>query len=229
MPPLRRTRLAVRLALRLAPGIVLALGFLAPNAPLVAADAPEPPALAPSEAAAADAPEAQLSEHLAPFAPLVGKTWKGRVEAPGAAEGAAPVHDVSRWEAALGGQAVRILHALSDASYGGETVIVWDARKESLVFFYFTTGGFYTTGTLAFDDDGRFTSREEITGGSPHGITEVEAVGEILPDGRLKSSARYLKDGEWTDGQTTIYEEAPDAVLVLDQVRGGAPPPPVGD
>lgn len=193
MPP-------VRLALRALPALAAVVLLL--------------PAAAPPAAAA------ELSEHLAPFEPLVGKTWKGELAgAPGRAEGAPPVYDVSRWEAALAGTAIRILHALSDGSYGGETLIVWDAKKESLVFFYFTTGGFYTTGTMEVAADGRsFTSVEEVTGAAPEGITAVEAVGELLPDGRLKSSSRYEKNGEWTAGHTIVYEEAPDARVELDRV-----------
>ena len=122
--------------------------------------------------------------------------------------------DVQSWEVALGGKAVRIRHAFTDGSYGGESIVMWDNSKQAFVYVYFTTAGFYTQGTMTFD--GRtFTSREEVHG-SPGGVSAVEMVGELLPDGDLKSRARYLKDGTWVDAREAHYEEAPGAEVRLD-------------
>ncbi|HEX9808787.1 MAG TPA: hypothetical protein VGC25_04190, partial [Alphaproteobacteria bacterium] len=51
---------------------------------------------------------AEPSPHLEPFQPFVGKTWKALVDPEKG------VHDVARWELALGGQVVRILHSVGD-------------------------------------------------------------------------------------------------------------------
>jgi hypothetical protein len=48
-----------------------------------------------------------LSEHLEEFAPFLGKNWKGEFAS---STPQRPMHDISRWERALNGQAVRILH-----------------------------------------------------------------------------------------------------------------------
>lgn len=45
--------------------------------------------------------------------------------------------DIQRWELALNGQAVRILHSINDGEYGGESLLVWDRDRRSLVFHYF--------------------------------------------------------------------------------------------
>jgi len=155
-----------------------------------------------------DSKSATLNEHLQPLHPFVGKTWKGK--APDAEN---PVYDVSRWERALNGQAVRILHSVNDGEYGGETIIYWDNEKESLIFYYFTTAGFYTHGTMEFKDD-KFISHEIVTG-DESGITEVRATGELLPDGRLHSQSEYRKNGEWVQGHEFIYEEDPTAEVVF--------------
>ena len=147
-----------------------------------------------------------LSPHLKPLAPFLGKTWKGTFSNSTAEK---PMHDVSRWERALNGQAVRILHSVNNGEYGGETLIIWDPARKSLVYYYFTTAGFYTHGTMTYDD-GKFTSYEEVTG-NQNGITAVKATGEILPDGRMRSRARYLKNGQWVDGHEIIYQEDPTA------------------
>jgi hypothetical protein len=71
---------------------------------------------------------AEIDKHLAPLQPLVGKTWRGELSPPGAAK---PVVDVSRFELALNGRAVRSLHSINDGEYGGETLFVWDDEKRA--------------------------------------------------------------------------------------------------
>lgn len=156
----------------------------------------------------AAAPKAEPASHLAAFEPFVGKTWKGLVNPD---EG---VHDVARWELALNGQAVRILHSVGDGVYGGETIVMWDREQESLVYYYFTTAGFYTHGTIRVDEEGRLHSREVVTGHEA-GVSEAVAVQEVLPDGRLRVRTRILRGGEWEERGEVFYAEAPDAEVVL--------------
>lgn len=156
-----------------------------------------------SVAAAAD-----MNPRFAPLAHLLGKTWRGTVSPPGAAKAAV---DVSRFELALNGQAVKNRHSIDDGAYGGETFIVWDEEKQSLVYYYFTTAGFYTTGTMKAE--GGAIVSHEIVKGAAGGIAEVKATHRLLPDGRLHVSSRYLKNGEWVDGRETYYVEDPQAVV----------------
>jgi len=151
---------------------------------------------------------AEMNPRLAPLAPLLGKTWRGTVSPPGAAK---PSVDVSRFELALNGQAVRNRHSIDDGAYGGETFIVWEEERQSLVYYYFTTAGFYTTGTLRAED-GAIVSHETVKG-SAGGISEVKAVSRLLPDGRLHVKTRYLKNGQWEEGRETHYVEDPQAVV----------------
>ena len=138
----------------------------------------------------------QLAEPLRPFAPFLGKTWKGEFANSTAAK---PVFDVARWERALNGKAVRVLHSVNDGAYGGETIIAWDANKKCVAYWYFTTAGFRTEGTMKHDD-GHWTAHE-IIAGAASGIPEVKSVSRILPDGRLHVKAEYLKDGKWGVGR----------------------------
>ncbi|MFQ6616223.1 MAG: hypothetical protein ACE5HZ_05575 [Fidelibacterota bacterium] len=154
--------------------------------------------------------QGELDEPLRPLKPLLEKTWRGTTSQSTPDK---PVHDVSRWERVLNGKAVRILHSVNDGEYGGETMIIWDAQKESLVFFYFTTAGFYTHGTMEIED-GRFTSHEFVSG-NQDGITEVRAVGTLLPDGRLHSKSQYFQDGKWVDGHEFMYVEDPSAQVLF--------------
>ena len=133
----------------------------------------------------------KLSKQLEQFQPFVGKTWVGEFTD---AQSGRKSTDVSKWERALNGNAVRILHSLNKGEYGGETLIIYDTKKEKLVFYYFTTLGFYTTGTIKFEDN-KFISHEVVTGNTD-GITEVRATGTLLTDGRMYSKSQYLQNGK---------------------------------
>jgi len=157
---------------------------------------------------ATSVPAAEPSPRLAPLKAMLGKTWKAAL--PGAAS-EKPKFDVQRWELALNGQAVRILHSINDGDYGGEAIFTFDAEKKAIVYTYVTTGGFYTTGTVEAEAGG-FKSHE-VVHGSATGPSEVEATSRILPDGRLHVKSRYLKDGKWADGHEIFYSVDAKAVV----------------
>lgn len=147
---------------------------------------------------------------LEKFRPLLGKTWRGEFKNSTPEK---PVVDISKWERALNGQAVRTLHSINQGEYGGETLIFWSEEKKSLVYHYFTTANFQTTGTMTFDGT-KFTSLEKVSG-QAGGITEVKAVGEVRADGSLLIKSEYFKSGEWTPGRETVYREDPKAEVVF--------------
>jgi hypothetical protein len=156
------------------------------------------------------AEKASLDEHLEPLRPFLGKTWKGHFKDSTPEK---PQVDVARWERALNGKAVRILHSVNDGVYGGESIIVWDEKKKGLVFYYFNTAGFYTTGTITFSE-GKYTSHEIVTGNA-EGVTEVKATSEVSADGTMHSKSEYLKEGKWVPGHEVIYKEDSKAEVVF--------------
>jgi hypothetical protein len=163
-----------------------------------------------SVALTADSALAGLDKHLADLEPYVGKTFRG--EFTDAASGKSST-DVQRWEATLGGKAVRVTHSLNEGQYGGETFIFWDSKAAAVTFYYFTTGGFFTHGTMTFAD-GVVTAHEKVEGESG-GITEVRSRSRVLEDGRLHTKSEYLKDGQWVPGHEITYVEAPEAKVIF--------------
>jgi hypothetical protein len=157
---------------------------------------------------AADQPS--LDRHLEPLRPLLEKTWKGKFEG---GKPDKPTVDIMRWERALNGKAVRILHSINDGVYGGETIIRWDERKQTVVYYYFTTGGFMTVGTLTLKG-GKFATHETVEGGRD-GVTEVRATTELRPGGTVHVKAEYMKDGKWQTGHEVNYREDPTAKVVF--------------
>ncbi len=153
----------------------------------------------------ADDPDLSLSEHLKIFQPLIGKTFRGEFANSTPDK---PMFDVSKWERALNGQAIRVLHSVNDGIYGGETIIMWDAENEKIAYWYFTTAGFRTTGTMEIEG-WVWTSLEKVVG-NKQGITEVRATSELKPDGTLSLKSEFYQNEQWVPGHELTYHEAPD-------------------
>ena len=151
-----------------------------------------------------------LDPHLEPLRPWLGKTWKGEFKNSTPDK---PVVDVARWERALNGKAIRVLHSINDGVYGGESLVMWDEEKKAVTYHYFTTAGFRTTGTMTFKD-GKVLSHEKVTG-SANGVTEVRGTHELRSDGTLYVKTEYLKNGEWTPGREATYQEDSKATVVF--------------
>ncbi|SVA69885.1 uncharacterized protein METZ01_LOCUS122739 [marine metagenome] len=151
-----------------------------------------------------------LSVHLKPFQNYIGKTFKGEFANSTPEK---PIYDISHWERVLNGNAIRIMHSVNNGEYGGESIVMWDAKKESLVSWYFTTAGFYTQAILQFEDE-KLISIEDVTG-NENNITKVKAIIEFLPDGQLLNSSKYFINGFWADGHKIKYSEVPDAKVVF--------------
>lgn len=145
------------------------------------------------------ASEVSLAPELEPFKPLF-NTWQGELAQPGKATKV----DVSRWERALNGQAVRITHSVDHGEYGGETMLFWDKTKQSLVYYYFTTAGFYTHGTMHIDAQGQKFIAEEDVANNPQGITKVRSITSLV-NGKMTVRSEYLKNGNWQPGHSATY------------------------
>jgi len=156
------------------------------------------------------AEEAKLESHLEPLRPLLDKTWKGPFKS---SKPDKSVVDVMRWERALNGKAVRVLHSVNDGSYGGETIYMWDEKKQAVGYHYFTTAGFMTVGTVSFKEKQLIT--HEVVTGSSGGVTEVKATSELLADGTFRVTTEHLKEGKWEPGREVVYREDPAAKVVF--------------
>ena len=150
-----------------------------------------------------------LDPHLEPLRGWLGKTWKQQ-PADGATSGKI---DVARWERALNGKAVRILHSVNDGEYGGETIATWDEPRKAVVYHYFTTAGYSTTGTMSFED-GKMLTNEKVSGNAG-GVTEVRGTAEIAPDGTFRMKTEYLKEGKWQPGRDVSYREDATAQVLF--------------
>ena len=158
-----------------------------------------------------DAIKKNLSKHLTPFQNYIGKTFKGEFSNSTPEK---PVYDISHWDRALNGNAIRILHSVNNGEYGGESIIMWNAIKESLCSWYFTTAGFFTEATLYFEDD-KLISIEDVTG-NENGITQVKAVIDLLPNGQLVNSSEYFINGNWVEGHKNHYNEEPNSKVIFN-------------
>ncbi len=158
---------------------------------------------------AVDSPH--LDPHLEPLRPWLEKTWKGQPNNPKPEK---VTIDVAHWERALNGNAIRILHSINDGAYGGESVVMWDEKKQTVVYHYFTTASFSTTGTMTFKDGKILT--HEVVAGDAEGISEVRATIEMSRDGTsYQQKTEFLKNGTWEPARETTYREEPSAIVVF--------------
>ena len=116
---------------------------------------------------------------------------------------------MARWERALNGKAVRVLHSINDGAYGGESIVRWDKESKQLVYHYYTTAGFMTSGTMTIND-GKIVAVEKVLGNA-NGVTEVRSTTELRADGTMLTKAEYLKEGQPSGGRETLYKEDPTA------------------
>jgi len=81
-----------------------------------------------------------------------------------------------------------------------------------LIYWYFTTAGF----RYRRDDEvpGGQWSAHEVVIGAAGASREVKSTSKLLPDGRLRVTAEYLKDGKWVVSRGH-YKESPDAKVTL--------------
>jgi hypothetical protein len=155
-----------------------------------------------SSLSAAD--QSTLDPHLEPLRAWLDKTFKGESKAPNSDKAHT---DVSHWERALNGKAVRILHSINDGAYGGECIVTWDEQKQAVCYHYFTTDTFRTEGTMTFQDGKILT--HELVKGNADGISEVRGTIEMRPDGTYSQKSEFYKEGKWMPGREALYR--PDA------------------
>ncbi|MBX9575827.1 MAG: copper chaperone PCu(A)C [Caulobacteraceae bacterium] len=175
---------------------------------LIAAVALSLACAAPAFAQVADLPPPGAGRAAyAPFEHLVGKTWRGTGTGPQA------VQDVQRWEWAVGGHAVRVVHSVADGAYAGETLIFRDRDSGAYAFHYFTTGGFHTSGVMRPTGPGAFEAEETVHG--LDGFTTLRSTMTMGPDGVHRARTFQQKDGQWVEQGGFDYREDPTAQVVL--------------
>lgn len=148
-----------------------------------------------------------LHEKLALFAPILGKTFSGEIKQSTAEQ---PMVDVVRYERALNGTAVRSFHSINDGDYGGETLMRWDDDAQKIVFHYFTTEGFMTSGHLEPRGDVLYSYETVANPEKAGGVTAVEAETTISAE-EITVKSWYLIGDEKIPGHTAVYHPAPEA------------------
>ncbi|MFD2166936.1 hypothetical protein ACFSJY_11795 [Thalassotalea euphylliae] len=145
------------------------------------------------------AEDLKLAKELAIFEQYLG-SWESEFDPK---EGQPKMVDVSKWERALNGTTVRTLHSINDGMYGGESLIFFDKEKGKVVFYYFTTAGFYTQGWIEQIADNAFVAYEDVSG-NKDGITQVKSTSTLTPN-KITVETSYFKKGNWTKPEARIY------------------------
>jgi len=142
-----------------------------------------------------------LHPKLEPFRPYINTYWIGDLTEPGKSE---KTIDKSHWSRALNGQAIKVVHSVNNGLYGGESLIFWDEKLQSLSYYYFTTAGFYTHGQMQIDaKTGAIVATEQVEN-NQQGITQVKSR-SLLSGDSLSVQSDYEKQGQWVKGHSASY------------------------
>jgi hypothetical protein len=156
--------------------------------------------------------QANLHPKLEPLRAYLNQHWQGDLTQPGAEK---KVVDRAYWSRALNGQAIKTVHSINNGDYGGESFIFWDEAKQSLAYYYFTTAGFYTHGTMQFDTTvGQIIAIEKVEN-NQNGISEVKSFSRIMPDGTMEVKSSYLQNGNWVDGHSASYKKVAQQQIIF--------------
>jgi hypothetical protein len=152
------------------------------------------------------AAEPVLHPQLELFRPFLDSHWQGDLTEPGKEK---KTIDRSVWSRTLNGQAIKTIHSVNDGEYGGETMIFWDQKQQKIAYYYFTTAGFYTHGTMSYDEKSKRIEALENVENNAQGITQVRSFSVLNPDGTLQVSSEYLQNGQWVKGHSALYKRLP--------------------
>lgn len=154
----------------------------------------------------------ELHPKLEQLRPYLNQHWQGDLTQPGAEK---RVVDRAFWSRALNGQAIKTVHSINHGDYGGESFIFWDEARQSLAYYYFTTAGFYTHGTMEYDTTvGQIIALEKVEN-NQNGITEVKSYSRIMPDGTMEVKSSYLQNGSWVDGHHATYKKVAQQKIIF--------------
>lgn len=152
------------------------------------------------------ATELVLHPELEIFRPFIDSHWEGDLTEPGKDK---KMIDRSIWSRALNGQAIKTVHSINDGDYGGETMIFWDQKQQKIAYYYFTTAGFYTHGTMTYNATTKSIEALEKVENNKQGITQVRS-SSVLDDKVLKVSSEYLQNNKWVKGHSAVYKRVPN-------------------
>lgn len=152
------------------------------------------------------AAEPVLHPELEIFRPYLDSHWEGDLTEPGKEK---KMIDRSIWSRALNGQAIKTVHSINHGDYGGETMIFWDPKQKKIAYYYFTTAGFYTHGTMSYNPDTKSIEALENVENNAQGITQVRSKSVLDEQGTLIVSSEYLQNGKWVKGHSALYKRVP--------------------
>jgi len=148
--------------------------------------------------------------HLAPFAPVVGKQWRGQLAAP---DGSASFATECRFESVWEGRAIRLSRSTPALDSFEEGWIYWDDVAKKPAFFSIQSRGVVTLGFVTVEDR-RFTFEGQMTWPTPPPNPAIRQRYEIRNTLELTTATamtdRWFQNafGPWQPGHVIAFEAA---------------------
>jgi len=149
----------------------------------------------------ATAQQPELEEGLRSLEPLIGTTWRGRVEQRRDAERMDLV-----WERVLDGKAVRLTRQVPAVGLVAEVLYFWDRERNALAFLGVSSRGVVQRGVVTVESGVIVHLGTQI---GPETRTEYKQTLELLPDGRLRDVFYALTPSGWRQRHLILHETDP--------------------
>ena len=117
-----------------------------------------------------------------------------------------PLKDIIYFERILNGKAISISHSVNDGEYGGKYIIMWNAEKNMVESYFFSTGGeiILSEATISANniiivvDFSKYGNR----------IKKVKKIYKLNKDGTLENKIKYFINNVWVNSHSMKYVQS---------------------
>ena len=151
-----------------------------------------------------------LSSHLNGSEIFIGKTFSGEFYNSTKDK---PLKDIIYFERILNGKAISISHSVNDGEYGGKYIIMWNAEKNMVESFFFSTGGeiILSKATISVNN----IIIEEDFSKNGNRIKKVKKIYKLNIDGTLENKIKYFINNVWVNSHSMRYVQSDSAKVIF--------------
>ena len=123
-----------------------------------------------------------------------------------------PLKDIIYFERILNGKAISISHSVNDGEYGGKYIIMWNAEKNIVESYFFSTGGeiILSKATIFANN---ITIVEDFSSNGNR-IKKVKKIYKLNKDNTLENKIKYFINNVWVNSHSMKYVESDLAKVI---------------
>ena len=151
-----------------------------------------------------------LSSHLNGSEKFIGKTFSGEFYNSTKDK---PLKDIIYFERILNGKAIIISHSVNDGEYGGKYIIMWNAEKNMVESYFFSTGGEIILSEATISANNIIIVEDFSKNGNR--IKKVKKIYKLNKDGTLENKIKYFINNVWVNYHSMRYVQSDLAKVIF--------------